>query len=252
MIRVVVIGAGNVAIHLSRALVGSDGIRLVQVYSRSEPKEDLFPASVPRTGDLGGLEEADIYVIAVRDDAIMGLGEKLAHLSGLVVHTSGTVSVDALKGVSRRGVFYPVQTFTKERELNWKEIPLVLETAEPSDMALLNSLASALSETVFQLDSVGRKKLHLAAVFANNFSNHMFRLSKEICQESELPFDLLRPLILETAGKAMSMEPERAQTGPARRRDKRVISSQEDQLDTEKKEIYSLLSRSISKRYEGA
>lgn len=249
MIRVVIIGAGNVAIHLSRAMVDSTRIRLVQIFSRSEKNIASLPGSVPRTDDLGALAEADVYLVAVKDDAISALAPVLKHLSGLVAHTSGTVSMDALAGIDRRGVFYPVQTFSKDRELDWKSIPLVLETSDPNDMGLLRSLAAELSDSIHEIDSAGRKKLHLAAVFANNFSNHMFRLSKEICQDNELSFDLLRPLILETASKVISMEPEAAQTGPARRKDRKVMSDQEDQLDAEKKEIYSLLSDSIATRY---
>ncbi len=250
MIRVVIIGAGNVAIHLSRAMVDSTGIRLLQIFSRSEKNASYLPGSVPRTDDLGTLVEADIYVIAVRDDAISSLAPALKHLSGLVVHTSGTVSMDGLSGIARRGVFYPVQTFSKDRDLDWKSIPMVLETSDPDDMELLRRLAAELSDAIYEIDSSGRKKLHLAAVFANNFSNHMFRLAEEICQENELPFDLVRPLILETASKVISMEPEAAQTGPARRRDIEVMSEQEEQLDTEKKEIYSILSESIAARYK--
>ncbi len=249
MIRVVIIGAGNVAIHLSRAMVDSTRIRLVQIFSRSERNASSLPGSVPRTDDLGALAEADVYLVAVKDDAISALAPALKHLPGLVAHTSGTVSMDALAGVDRRAVFYPVQTFSKDRELDWKSIPLVLETSDPNDMGLLRSLAAELSDSIYVIDSAGRKKLHLAAVFANNFSNHMFRLSKEICLDNELSFDLLRPLILETASKVISMEPEAAQTGPARRKDRKVMSEQEDQLDAEKKEIYSLLSDSIATRY---
>ena len=126
MIRVVIIGAGNVAFHLSRAMVDSTGIRLVQIYSRSEKNASSLPVSVPRTDELGALVEADIYVIAVRDDAISSLAPALKHLPGLVVHTSGTVSMDVLSGIARRGVLYPVQTFSKDRNLDWKSIPMAL------------------------------------------------------------------------------------------------------------------------------
>lgn len=250
MIRVVIIGAGNVAIHLSRALISSAGIRLEQIYSRSNKNDSYLPVTVPRTSELEALVEADVYVVAVSDDSISKLASGLRHLPGLVVHTSGTVPMDALSGISRRGVLYPVQTFSKDRELDWKSVPLALEAERPDDMALLHSLASRLSDAVFEIDSTGRKKLHLAAVFANNFSNHMFRLSKEICEENGLPFDLLKPLILETANKAMSIDPEAAQTGPARRRDRKVMTQQEEQLDAEKKVIYAMLSDSIAERYE--
>jgi len=248
MIRVVIIGAGNVAIHLAKALRATDSVELVQYYSRSARNQSYFHSSIPQANDLGALLRADVYVIAVKDDVIKDLAPVLKKLAGLVVHTSGTVPLEALADCPRHGVFYPVQTFSKDRELDWSSTPLVLETADPADMHLLRTLASALSDSIFEIDSQGRKKLHLAAVFANNFSNHMFTLSKEVCLENELPFELVKPLIMETAKKVMHMEPEDAQTGPARRHDRLVMNEQEAQLSEEKKEIYSLLSRSIEAR----
>jgi predicted short-subunit dehydrogenase-like oxidoreductase (DUF2520 family) len=249
MIRVVILGSGNVAIHLAQGLTGASGVELVQYYNRSGNNNSFFPASVRRTDDLDQLEEADLYVIAVKDEAIEGIGHHLSGRSGLVVHTAGTISLDALGSCPRRGVFYPVQTFSKDRALDWSEIPLALETARPEDMVLLKSFASLLSEKVFEIDSQGRKNLHLAAVFANNFSNHMYTLSKEVCLEHGLPFELVKPLILETARKVMALEPNDAQTGPARRRDETVMREQRARLDPEKEQIYTLLSSSIGRRH---
>jgi predicted short-subunit dehydrogenase-like oxidoreductase (DUF2520 family) len=249
MIRVVILGSGNVAIHLAQGLTGASGVELVQYYSRSGNNNSYFPVSVKRTENLDRLEDADLYVIAVKDEAIEGIGHHLSGRNGLVVHTAGTISIDALASCPRRGVLYPVQTFSKDRPLDWTETPLALETALPEDMVFLKRFASLLSEKVFEIDSRGRKNLHLAAVFANNFSNHMFALSKEVCLEYGLPFELVKPLILETARKVMVLEPEDAQTGPARRQDEKVMNQQSSQLDQEKKEIYSLLSGSIARRY---
>jgi predicted short-subunit dehydrogenase-like oxidoreductase (DUF2520 family) len=249
MIRVVIIGAGNLAIHLAKGLDAARGAELLQYCSRSGNNSSYFPSSVPRISDLKNLKESDVCLIAVKDDAIRDIGSRLKAFNGLVVHTAGSIPLDALEGCFRRGVFYPVQTFSKERTIDWSEIPLALETARHEDMGLLRALAATLTEKIFKIDSEARKKLHLAAVFANNFSNHMFTLSKEVCIESQLPFELLKPLIRETAKKVTVMEPEEAQTGPARRRDELVMTEQSSHLDKEKKEIYSLLSESIAARY---
>ena len=249
MIRVVLLGAGNLAVHLAKGLEDAPGIRLVQHYSRTAKNNSYFPTSVPRTNDLKKLKKADLYLIAVKDEAIGVIGSELKECKGLVVHTEGTIPMGVLGMCPNHGVFYPVQTFSKDREIKWSNIPLALETARSEDMVLLKTFASQLSDKIFEIDSKSRKHLHLAAVFANNFSNHMFTLSKELCLEGQLPFELVKPLIQETARKIMVLEPEDAQTGPARRRDELVMEEHRSQLDQEKKEIYSLLSESIAKRY---
>ena len=129
-------------------------------------------------------------------------------------------------------------------------VPLAVEASTAKDLDLLRKLATALSDKVYEIDSAFRKKLHLTAVFANNFSNHMFTLAKELCEENHLDFELLKPLIAETGKKVMSIAPEEAQTGPARRHDSAVLEDHENQLNLEKKEIYRLLSSTISSRYD--
>ncbi len=249
MIRVVLIGSGNVAIHLARALEKTEKVRLVQYFSRTDENNDYFSESIPHTKSMDSLVRADVYIIAVSDGAIEEVSHKIPDDAGLVVHTSGSIPMESLKSKKRHGVLYPVQTFSKDRELDWKKIPLALEASSPDDMAVLRNLANELSDQVYEIDSDRRKKLHLSAVFANNFSNHMFALAKELCEENKLDFELVKPLILETGKKVMSISPEEAQTGPARRRDSSVMENQAKQLDARKKEIYDLLSKSISSRY---
>ena len=157
--------------------------------------------------------------------------------------------MESLKACKAYGVLYPVQTFSRDRKLDWKKIPLALEASSSDAMTLLRTLASSLSDHLHEIDSSRRKKLHLSAVFANNFSNHMFTLSKELCEENQLNFELLKPLIAETAEKVMSIPPEQAQTGPARRHDLSVMKDQSKELSHGKKEIYEMLSESISSRY---
>lgn len=249
MIRVVLIGSGNVAIHLARALEKTETIRLVQYFSRTDRNKHYFSESIPHTRNMESLAEADVYLIAVSDGSIEEVARQIPYKEGLVLHTSGSVPMASLRSMSRHGVLYPVQTFSKERILDWKMIPLALETSSPEDMTLLKNLAYLLSDQVYEIDSERRKQLHLSAVFANNFSNHMFALAKELCEENQLDFELIKPLIIETAEKVMSISPEEAQTGPARRHDLSVMENQANQLDARKKEIYDLLSESISSRY---
>lgn len=249
MIRVALIGAGNVAIHLAKALEKTVSFKLVQYFSRHDKNNHYFPESVPQTSDIDSLVEADIYLIAVTDRAIQKVASQLSNRSGLVLHTSGSIPMSVLNSIKRHGVFYPVQTFSKEGTIDWKKTPLALEASSAQDMELLRRFASEISDHTYEIDSERRKKLHLSAVFANNFSNHMFTLAKAICDENELDFELLKPLIQETSAKVMSISPEQAQTGPARRHDVEVLKEQTSQLNVEQEKIYTLLSESISKRY---
>lgn len=249
MIKVVLLGAGNVAIHLAIALKEAGSVSLIQRFSRSNKNSGFFDPLIPVTDELQKLKEADIYIIAVNDDAIGGLTDQLSHLKGLVVHTSGTVPIDAIHKNLRRGVLYPVQTFSKERALDFKQVPLAIETSDQTDFALLKKLALNLSHTVHEVDSHQREKLHISAVFANNFSNYMYLMAKEICLEHQLSFDILKPLIMETAQKIMDLDPYDAQTGPAKRNDRKVVEKHLSLLEGEQKEIYNIVARAIRNTY---
>lgn len=250
MIKVVLLGSGNVAYHLALALKSAEQVELIQRYSRHGNNDAFFDASLPCSSDLKDLKKADIYILAVKDDSIGSLSEKLKHLNGLVVHTSGSMDMKILCPGLKRGVLYPVQTFTIQQKIDFKKVPLAIEAETREDLKLLHSLAAALSEKVFELDSSAREMLHVAAVFANNFSNYMFACADALCKEFKLPFDILRPMILETGKKVQDMDPYKAQTGPARRNDRAVIEKHIAMLQGEKKEIYTLLSESIMKAYK--
>lgn len=249
MIKVVLLGAGNVAIHLATALREARDVELIQRFSRSTKNNGFFDPLIPVTDDLQKLKEADIYIIAILDDEIALFSNELGHLKGLVVHTSGSVHIDAIHKNLRKGVLYPVQTFSKERILDFRKVPLAIETSDKTDFALLHKLAVNLSDQVHETNSRQREKLHISAVFANNFSNYMYLLAKEICLENELPFDLLKPLIIETAGKITDLDPYLAQTGPAKRNDKKIVEKHLLMLEGEKKEIYNIVSRAIRNTY---
>ena len=250
MISIVILGTGNVAKHLFKAFMAQEDLEVVQVYARNPKTLSHFGTKINTTSDLTKIEVADIYILAVSDDAISQLSKQLNPTKGLLVHTSGNVSIKALPKGVRRGVFYPLQTLSANRNIDFKEIPICIETANADDQELLKQLASAISDTVVPLTTKQRKTLHLAAVFANNFTNHMYHLSHEICGQNDIPFEVLLPLIMETANKLEVLSPYDAQTGPARRSDMGTIKNHLTLLKGKKqKKIYSLISKSIRSTY---
>ena len=160
------------------------------------------------------------------------------------------ITINDLPNDYRRGAFYPLQTFTKEKELDFSNIPICIEAENQKDVSILSELAGYISKNVKEVSSTQRKSLHLAAVFANNFTNHLYQAAYDICDESNLSFDLIKPLIIETADKIRTLSPFEAQTGPARRNDTVTISDHIEMLaNPNRKEIYSQLSKSIQKNY---
>lgn len=245
MIKVVLLGLGNVGVHLAEAFINSRQIELVQIYSRTNRSNGSSIESIPVTNKIKELEVADVYIIAITDDAISEFSEQLKFKNGLVVHTSGNIPVKALKCTANKGVFYPLQTFTKKQDIDFKKIPIVFEVEKQGDFEVLEKLSKSISDYTFNLNSDQRKHLHIAAVFANNFSNHMYKLAYDICEENGVSFDLLKPLIMETAVKIQTVSPKNAQTGPAVRNDKKVIENHLQLLNKKQKEIYTLVTNSI-------
>lgn len=246
MIKVVVIGSGNVAHHLIQAFAKSKKIDVTQVFSRQ--KKTVIPLfdSIKITDNFNDLVKADLYVIAVFDDAIAKVSAQLPFENRLVVHTSGSVSLDALDKKNRKGSFYPLQTFSKKAEVDFSQIPIFLESENETDFELLEKVAEVISNKVYKINSEQRKALHVSAVFVNNFVNHLYQIGNEICVENKVPFEVLKPLILETANKVMRLSPKEAQTGPAIRNDKQTIASHLDfLLDENQKNIYKTLTQSI-------
>jgi len=250
MIKVVLLGSGNVAYHLALALKSATHVELIQRYSRKESNADFFDSTIPHTTDLKQLKAADIYILAIKDEAIFKLCQQLKPLDGLMVHTSGAMGLDVLTSSNRRGVLYPVQSLSIHQKINLQDVPFAIEARSKQDQKLLRSLASELSPHVFELDSAKREKLHVSAVFANNFSNFMFTCAEDLCKQYQIPFDILRPLILETGKKIQYMQPYEAQTGPAKRFDYEVIEKHENQLQGAQKEIYKLLTEAIINTYK--
>ncbi|HEY0092100.1 MAG TPA: Rossmann-like and DUF2520 domain-containing protein [Flavobacterium sp.] len=246
MVKVSIIGSGNVAQHLIAAFLKSDEIELVQVFARN-PRALLNIVEASNvTSELSALIEADLYIIAISDDAVQGVSRMLPFDNRLVVHTSGTLPADTIDAKNRSGVFYPIQTFSKRKPLDFAKIPVLIESSEPNDYAMLQKVAGAISHNITSLSFTQRQALHVAAVFVNNFTNHLFVLADKICNENQISFDLLRPLIHETAEKVMQLSPKDAQTGPAIRKDQSTIDAHLDLLsDQNQMNIYKTLTHSI-------
>ena len=250
MIKASIIGSGNVAQHLIVALqnsiINGAELELVQVFSRQKTALSQLLDFNKITNDWSTLAEADLYIIAVSDDAIATISEQIPYKNKLVVHTSGAISLEILASNNRKGVFYPLQTFTKNKAVNFKIIPICIESQNASDYQLLQKVAQAISDSVFAINSEQRKALHLAAVFVNNFTNHLYKIGNDICIENNVPFEILKPLIQETAEKITQLSPNEAQTGPAIRNDIETINAHLTFLsDENQKNIYKILTQSI-------
>ncbi|MBE7646375.1 DUF2520 domain-containing protein [Tenacibaculum finnmarkense genomovar ulcerans] len=247
MIRIVIIGGGNVALHLANAFCKTKEISLVQMYARNIQQISHLKKQVAITDSLNLLAAADLYIIAVSDDAISEVSSKINKQNSLVVHTSGSVSLNSLQNNGRKGVFYLLQSFSKDKKINFDEIPFCLEAQNNDDFKLLESVAKSIGKKTYPISSQQRKTLHVAAVFVNNFTNHLYKIGDDICKEHRVPFEILHPLIEETAKKIQELSPTEAQTGPAKRNDKKTIQNHLELLDKEQQEIYQLITKSIQK-----
>jgi len=245
MKTIVLFGSGNVATHLFRAFTEVESYRIIQVFNHKPGGLEQFKNYCDTTTDVGDIKQADIYLLAIKDDAISSVSEGLKFKNSMIIHTSGAVSLEVFKGFKNCGVFYPLQTFSKERQLNFNDIPICLEATHEAGQNLLQHMAGSISTKIYKINSNQRSSLHIAAVFVNNFVNYLYSEGEKMCMNNELPFDILHPLILETAKKATKMSPVKAQTGPAKRNDKDVIKSHLSKLDAEQQKIYNLLTQSI-------
>ncbi|WP_299390605.1 Rossmann-like and DUF2520 domain-containing protein [uncultured Gelidibacter sp.] len=250
MISVIILGAGNVATHLFNAFEKAEQVEVKQWYNRSIKSIQSYKNKVAITDNLSELVDADVYIIAVSDDAIANFSTQLSFENKLVVHTSGSVNVHDLDKKNRRGVFYPLQTFSKAATLDFATVPICLEVLDKADLKTLKSLAKAIGCNAHKVNTQQRKALHLAAVYVNNFTNQLYRVAHEITESKGVEFDILKPLILETAKKVQDMSPYMAQTGPAKRNDKKTIKKHLKLLENEQhKAIYELMTASIQKTH---
>ena len=246
MIRVSIIGSGNVAQHLIVAFSKTTDIELVQVFARKDAAVAHLTSPDKIYTNFNDIIAADLFIIAITDDAITEVSAAIPFSNELVVHTSGSVSIEAINNKNRPGVFYPLQTFSKSKEVDFKTIPICIETKNEKDFEILEKVAKSISNTVYKINSEQRKALHIAAVFVCNFVNHLYQIGNDICIENDLPFDILKPLIQETANKILTLSPNQAQTGPAKRKDIQTINAHLNFLsDDNQKEIYKMLTKSI-------
>jgi len=250
MIRIVLLGSGKIAKHLYAAFSAQPEITIVQCYNRKGTKLSHDQADESVTRDYTSLKEADIYVMAVSDDAIEEVSSHLLFNDRLVVHTSGSVPMQTIHSKHNRGVFYPLQTFSKTTSVDFKTIPVCIEAENNEDLILLKKLGSLLTNKVHVISSEQRNVLHVAAVFANNFTNHLFTIANEICCDNDIPFEILHPLIQETITKIIKISPKSAQTGPAIRNDVSTLKRHQQLLtDTTQREIYQTITKAIQSTY---
>lgn len=249
MISITILGSGNVAQNLFEAFLAKQEVSVVQVVGRKLAKLDYFKEKCNLATYEDELQPADVYIMAISDDAISAVSNALK-INGLLVHTSGSVPLCALESHQKIGVFYPLQTFTAGKTLNFENIPICIEANQKDDLELLRDLGTLLSTNVQAITSDERRILHLSAVFVNNFTNYMYAIGHDICTENNLDFSLLQPLIKETAEKIRLVDPYEAQTGPAKRGDQKTLHAQLSLLKNKNyREIYTLLSNSIKASY---
>lgn len=245
-----IIGTGNVAWHLANALQGLSHYKLLAVAGRSEKALHDFKKLRIRCLKVNQLTPADCTIIAVSDNAIAQVSENIPYNSGIIVHTSGSVAISTLSRFEDYGVFYPLQSFSKEDSISFSEIPICLEVAKEGNKEVLENLALSLSKKIHHISSAQRAQLHLAAVFVNNFANHCFTMGLELCEKYKLSFDLLKPLISKTVEKALHNNPSLSQTGPAKRNDTKTITTHLDLLEhSDYKDVYATISKAITNHY---
>lgn len=250
--KVVLIGAGNVATHLGDALLRA-GYQILQVYSRTEVSASTLSKRLGTsyTTSLDDLRcDADVYIVALKDDVLQELLPLIVkgREHALFVHTAGSIPMQIWEGIANRyGVLYPMQTFSKQRKVDWNEVSVFVEALQEQDLEMLKELANNLTPKVYEATSEQRKSLHIAAVFACNFSNHMYTLCDLLLSRQGLPFEVMLPLIDETTRKIHQLRPKDAQTGPAIRYDVNVMNKHLEMLETDKsiQEIYRIISKSI-------
>lgn len=250
MIRVVLIGNGNVAFHLQRAFLQSNNIDLVQMAGRRKEAFKGFESKTPVTLLTEELAPADVYIVAVSDDAISEVVKDLKVRGKLVVHTSGAVDQNKLALPQLSGVFYPLQSFTKQRSLDYSSIPVLIEANHSEKLKLLENLVISIGAKPVLSSPDSRLGIHLAAVFTNNFTNHLLFLGTELCKKHRLDVNLLDPLIWETFSKLSDIDVRDAQTGPARRGDQITQYKHQKVLESGLTlELYNLISKSIQNTY---
>ncbi|MCO6500088.1 MAG: DUF2520 domain-containing protein [Vicingus serpentipes] len=248
-----IIGSGNVANHLGKAFY-QKRLTIKQVYSQSIENATVLAQQINATpiANLDAIKpDADCYIISIKDDAIESVLEHFPFKNKLIAHTAGGLSIEVFKkyGFTNYGVFYPLQTFSKNKKLDLSAVPFCIEANNELNQNLLTQLAQQLSNSIYPIDSEQRKTLHVAAVFACNFPNYLYHIAEKITAQQNMDFNILKPLIQETAEKIITHSPSDTQTGPAIRNDQEIIKNHIQMLADFKdyQDIYQLLTNSIIK-----
>lgn len=250
--RIVFIGAGNVATHLSLALKNK-GHDIVQVYSRTKGNAELLASNFgcSFTSDFGDIQPADLYIYALTDSALPTTINSMQSNTGIHVHTAGSVSATVFGNkFEKHGVFYPLQTFSKEKTVSFDTVPLFIEGSDSEVTETLMKLGREISNYCYEADSSKRMKMHISAVFACNFTNYFYLVAQQLIENEGIPFEILKPLIAETATKLNSLTPLEAQTGPARRNDQITIEKHLGEIEDEDlRQLYYEISKNITRQY---
>lgn len=253
MMKVTLIGAGNLATQLGKSLKKA-GVIISQVYSRTEDSARTLGELLEAEWltDIKALrDEADIYIFSVKDSVLCELISEVCKSRGdkLFLHTAGSMPMSCFEGKALHyGVFYPMQTFSKTKDVDFERIPVFIESNSVETEDVIRSLANKLTQRVIRLSSADRKYLHLAAVWACNFTNYCYTVASDILGEHGIPFDVMLPLINETTEKIQKISPKEAQTGPAVRGDRNVMSKQLELMNGKEdlQELYKMLSKGIN------
>jgi predicted short-subunit dehydrogenase-like oxidoreductase (DUF2520 family) len=247
-LKISIVGSGNVATHLAQNL-HQKGHSLIQVYSRNFLNAQTLATKVNASAinEISKLNNhVDLILLCVSDSAMPEIIKKIKFQPKLIAHTAGSISLNELTKFDNCGVFYPLQTFSKNSKLNIKTVPFCIEANTQENKNILLNLASSMSDVVYEMNTELRMQCHLAAIFANNFANHMFHVSEQLLNKFQIPFDILKPIILETANKVQHISPSLAQTGPASRNDQVILEKHLTLLKSPHLEkIYSFVSESI-------
>ncbi len=252
--KTAIIGSGNVASHFAKALIKA-GNPVMQIWSfhHANAIDLALEIGADSISDINQISnQIELIIIAVKDEFIEHVVKQIKHHQAIVVHTSGTTSLEVFnENFDSFGVIYPLQTLSKQVEIDFAKVPLCIEASSKQTLDKIKRLSDKLSEAVHEINSVQRMMIHISAVFACNFTNHFYTIAEKILQENNLSFDLIKPLITETANKINYVSPASVQTGPAVRDDISVINKHIGALQnhTEWQKIYEVISNSIVKMY---
>lgn len=252
--RIVILGSGNVATHMSKALFEA-GFEISQIYSRNIDSAKLLANEV--NAEFCNITEAillnaDVYIYAIKDDALKTLLLEVKNDNGMHIHVSGSTNINIFEGIKQRyAVIYPLQTLSKNKAIDFGTVPLFVEANNAECMEMIWEISNKISGNVRKIDSQQRQSLHVAAVFACNFSNYLCNIAFDVLANNNLEFELLQPLIAETANKLKTLQPYDAQTGPAVRFDKQIIDKHMDFLSENEdvQNLYAMLSKMIYQKH---